>query len=200
MKIFCIGKNYRQHAQEMEEPTPESPLVFLKPATALTNKKIIKYPDFTNDLHYEGELVVKINQSGKNIPETEAPNYFNQVTVGIDFTARDIQTAHKQKGWPWELAKGFDNSAIVGRFIDFSSLSQSLSFQLKRNDEVVQTGNTNDLIFDINYLIHYISQYFTLQPGDLLFTGTPSGVGPIQKGDQFRGTLNKAQVIQCTIQ
>ncbi len=201
MKIFCIGKNYALHAQEMGGEVPEHPLIFLKPATALLEKSFLSYPTFTEELHYEAELVIKMAQTGYQIDLATAPDFYEHITVGLDFTARDLQRQLKKEGHPWEIAKGFDNSAAVGKWLPYAQFSskEALTFSLFKNDQKVQEGNSTQLIFSFDYLIHYISQFFTINKGDLLFTGTPSGVGPVQPGDTLTGYLGKEQVLETSI-
>jgi acylpyruvate hydrolase len=188
MKIIAIGRNYGEHAKELNNAVPTEPIVFMKPDTALVKgNKPFFYPDFSSDIHHELEIVYKISRVGKNIAEQFAGRYFEEVTVGIDFTARDIQQKSKEKGHPWETAKAFDNSAPVGIFVPKSEFDDihNLNFTLFLNDKKVQVGNTADMIFPIEYLISYISRFFTLQMGDLIFTGTPAGVGPVKPGDHL---------------
>lgn len=201
MKIICIGRNYIDHAKELNNPVPKSPLIFLKPSTALLlDEKPFYHPDFSTNIHYELEVVLKICKNGKAIPEKFADTYYQQIGLGIDFTARDLQDQLKEKGQPWELAKSFDHSACIGQFIDKSEVDLSaLPFTLTKNGTVVQSGNTADLIFNFNYLISYISQFFTLQTGDLIFTGTPAGVGKITIGDEYEGYLFEKHLLSCRI-
>lgn len=200
MKILCIGKNYADHAKEMNSKVPKSPLIFMKPESALNLNESLDYPSFTSNLHYELELVLKISKKGKSITLDEADSYFDSIGLGIDFTARDIQAKCKEKGHPWEKAKAFDNSASLSPMIDKSSISGSdIKFQLKLNGELVQDGSSSDMIFNFNYLIHYASNYFTLNPGDLIFTGTPAGVGPVKKGDALEGYLNRKLLLNVYI-
>ena len=201
MKIFCIGRNYIDHAKELNNPVPKSPLIFMKPATAaLTDGKPFYHPDFSNNIHYELELVLKISKNGRSVQEKFASDYYNQIGLGIDFTARDLQDSLKDKGHPWELAKAFDNSACIGNFVDKSEIDVcNISFSLQKNGQVVQNGQSSDLIFGFDYLISYISRYFTLQTGDLIFTGTPAGVGKIDIGDNYIGYLGDKQMLHCTI-
>lgn len=202
MKIICIGRNYAEHAQELNNAVPQEPIIFLKPKTALlTDGKPLFYPDFTNDLHYEGELVLRIGKNGKYIQEKFARRYYNAVTVGIDFTARDIQKKLKDKGLPWEIAKGFDGSAAVGHFInlDENQSVNDLRFELKLNGETRQLGNPNQMIFSPDKIIAYVSQFFMLNIGDLIFTGTPAGVGGLTVTDELVGYLNGQEVLTCTI-
>jgi 2-keto-4-pentenoate hydratase/2-oxohepta-3-ene-1,7-dioic acid hydratase in catechol pathway len=202
MKIICIGRNYADHAKEMKSELPTEPIFFLKPDTALLkNGNPFFYPEFTKDLHYECELVVQIQKVGKNIAEKFAPKYYSKVTLGIDFTARDLQQNCKEKGLPWEIAKAFEHSApISNKFIEISSLDfENLTFELYKNGEKVQTGHTSDMIFSIDKLIAYVSKFMTLKTGDLLFTGTPAGVGPVQIGDKLEGFLNEEMMFEFNI-
>lgn len=202
MKIICIGRNYAAHAREMKSELPTEPIFFLKPDTALLkNGNPFFYPEFTKDLHYECELVVQIQKVGKNIAEKFAPKYYSKVTLGIDFTARDLQQNCKEKGLPWEIAKAFEHSApISNKFIEISSLDfDNLSFELYKNGEKVQTGHTSDMIFSIDKLIVYVSKFMTLKTGDLLFTGTPAGVGPVKIGDKLEGFLNAEKMFEFNI-
>lgn len=192
MKIICIGRNYADHAKEMNAAVPKSPVFFMKPDTALLLKNApFYYPDFTNDLHYECEIIVKISKAGKNIQPEFAGNYYSEIGLGIDFTARDLQQNCKEKSLPWEIAKAFDHSAVVGEvFIDKDSIDiDSTEFFLFKNDECVQKGNTSDMIFNIEQLIAYVSTFVTLKTGDLIFTGTPAGVGPVKIGDKLIGKI-----------
>lgn len=193
MKIICVGRNYAEHAAELNNEIPKEPVIFMKPDTALIlPKQPFFYPDFSSDVHYETEIVIRINRIGKHIEEKFAHRYYSEVALGIDFTARDLQTQLKQKGLPWEKAKAFDNSAMVGHWISidtFSDISE-LDFSLHLNGKEVQAGNSRQMIFSIDALIAHISSYFTLKIGDLIFTGTPSGVGPVHKGDKLEGYLN----------
>jgi 2-keto-4-pentenoate hydratase/2-oxohepta-3-ene-1,7-dioic acid hydratase in catechol pathway len=202
MKIICIGRNYADHAKEMKSELPTEPIFFLKPDTALLkNGNPFFYPEFTKDLHYECELVVQIQKVGKNIAEKFAPKYYSKVTLGIDFTARDLQQNCKEKGLPWEIAKAFEHSApLSNKFIEISSLDfENLTFELYKNGEKVQTGHTSDMIFSIDKLIAYVSKFMTLKTGDLLFTGTPAGVGPVKIGDKLEGFLNAEKMFEFTI-
>lgn len=188
MKIICMGLNYRKHCQEMGSPYPEEPVVFMKPdSSLLKNNKPFFLPDFSENIHYEVEVVVKINKLGKGIAAKYAHRYYNEVTVGIDLTARDIQSRNKKAGHPWEVAKGFDGSAPIGTFIPLSSagIINNIDFSLKINDKVVQHSNTSDLIFSVDEIIAYVSRFFTLKTGDLIFTGTPSGVGQLKRNDNL---------------
>ena len=203
MKIICIGRNYADHAKELNNPVPKEPVFFCKPDSALIQKgKPFFYPEFSNDIHFECEVVVRINRIGKHIIEKFAHKYFDEITLGIDLTARDLQQDCKAKGLPWEKAKAFDGSAPIGDFIKVSSLSkdiQNLNFELSKNGGLVQSGNTNDMLFSIPKIIAYVSQFFTLKIGDLIFTGTPKGVGPIAIGDNFEASLEGKKLLQLPI-
>ncbi len=192
MKIIAIGRNYIDHAKELNNPVPTEPVVFLMPDTCiLSNNKPFFYPDFSSDIHFEVELVLKINRVGKNIKAEFAHRYFDEVTVGIDFTARDLQAKAKAKGLPWEKAKAFDGSAPIGQFISLSELndSESIAFSLDINGQRRQTGNSGDMIFSFNEIIAYVSRFFSLKMGDLIFTGTPAGVGPVTIGDKLEASI-----------
>jgi 2-keto-4-pentenoate hydratase/2-oxohepta-3-ene-1,7-dioic acid hydratase in catechol pathway len=201
MKIICVGRNYIDHAKELNNPIPSSPLIFMKPSTALlTDSKPFYHPDFSDNIHYELEIVLKICKNGKSIQENFAPSYYAQIGLGIDFTARDLQDTLKDKGQPWELAKAFDHSACIGDFVDKSELDlNSIKFELHKNGKIVQKGDTADLIFKFDYLISYISQFFTLQVGDLIFTGTPAGVGKVNIDDHYEGFLEGNSRLICKI-
>lgn len=200
MKIFCIGRNYALHAQELNNEIPKKPLVFMKPPTALLKgDKPFYYPEFSKNIHFEGELVVRICKNGKHIQEKFAKNYYDQVTLGLDLTARDLQNDLKSKGHPWEIAKGFDSSAVIGSFVPLAGDLSDISFTIRKNNEIVQNGYCQDMLFSIDYLIHYISQFFMLQTGDLIYTGTPAGVGPIEIGDVFEGFLREKRLFRTQI-
>ncbi len=192
MKIFCIGRNYVDHAKELGNEVPDEPVIFMKPKSALVqNHTPFYYPEFTNELNYECELVVRISKNGKYIQEKHSPNYYNGLTVGIDFTARDIQNVLKEKGLPWEKAKSFDNSAAVGKFIDLAAgqHKKNFNFSFAKNKEIVQKGSSDAMIFSIDKIISNISNYFSLNIGDLIFTGTPAGVGECMVGDVLEAYL-----------
>lgn len=192
MKIIAIGRNYAAHAKELNNPIPGKPVIFLKPDTSLLkDNKPFYLPDFSSDIHYEIEVVLKISKEGKHIAEKFASKYYEEVGLGIDFTARDIQAEHKEKGLPWELAKAFDNSAAVSNFIPKEELGDiyNLDFELSINDQLRQKGNTSNMLFSYEKIIAFVSQYITLKKGDLLFTGTPEGVGQVKQGDKLFGTL-----------
>jgi 2-keto-4-pentenoate hydratase/2-oxohepta-3-ene-1,7-dioic acid hydratase in catechol pathway len=202
MKIICLGRNYINHAKELNNPVPSKPVFFFKPETAILKKnEDFFYPEFTSDLHHEVELVVKISKVGKHIAEKFAHKHYEEIGLGIDFTARDLQDEQKKKGLPWEIAKAFDHSAPIGRFIHKSELGdlQQLSLGLKKNNEWVQQGNSSQMIFTIDYIIAYVSQFVSLKIGDLIFTGTPEGVGPVQIGDQLTGFLNDIEMFSFKI-
>jgi len=202
MKIFCIGRNYVDHAKELNNPVPSEPLIFMKPPTALLlANRPFYYPDFTKDLHYEGELVLRVCKNGRSVQPEFAGRYYDAIAFGIDFTARDVQDKLKQKGQPWEIAKGFDRSAPLSAFMPIEELRdrQNIHFQLHKNGELVQDGHSADMIFQFNTLICHISRYFTLQKGDYIFTGTPAGVGPVQIGDVLEGFIEGEKKIECRI-
>ena len=198
MKIICVGLNYRKHAAEMNKTVPSEPLIFLKPDSAILKKnKPFFIPDFSTDVQYEAEIVLRISKLGKGIPAKYAGRYFDALTVGIDFTARDLQKKFSQAGYPWELSKTFDGSAPLGNFVPkerFADLTD-INFTLDINGERKQTGNTSDLIFSFDDIISYVSRYYTLKTGDLIFTGTPSGVGPVKKGDNLTARLEEETVL-----
>lgn len=202
MKIVCVGRNYADHAKELKNDIPTAPVIFMKPKGALLiPEKPLYYPEFTDDLQYECEVVVKINKNGKYIQEKFANKYYSEVTLGIDFTARDLQREQQKKGLPWEIAKGFDGSAAVGTFVPITAetVVSNLAFQLRKNGEVVQDGHTRDMLFTIDKIIAYASQFFTLNIGDLLYTGTPSGIGQVNAGDKLEGYLQGNKVLDVDI-
>lgn len=202
MKIICIGRNYQDHINELKNSIPDKPLFFLKPDTALLPKRTPFYiPDFTKDLHYECELVVRICKVGKNISEKFAHTYYEEIGIGIDFTARDLQEECKQKSQPWEIAKAFDNSAPVSeKFIHKSELNLSnIKFELKKNGSVVQLGNSNQMIFSIDKIISYVSQFITFKIGDLIFTGTPAGVGQVKIGDTLVASIENKELLTLNV-
>lgn len=205
MKIICIGRNYLDHAKELNNPVPKKPLVFMKPPSALlVNNKPFYYPAFTQDLHYELEVVLKICKNGRHVQPEFAKDYYKEVALGIDFTARDIQAQCKEKGHPWEIAKGFDDSAVLSEFISIDKVDRSaIQFQLKKNGAIVQQGNTKDLIFSFEDIIVYVSQFFRLQMGDFIYTGTPAGVGPVKIGDVLDGFItigdSEKHLVHCEI-
>lgn len=201
MKIICIGRNYAKHIEELANERPENPVVFLKPDSAILPKKNPFFiPSFSNDVHYEVEILVKINKVGKHIAKRFAHKYYDEIGLGIDFTARDVQQKCKEKGLPWEKAKAFDGSAVVGEFYPKSEFNlENLSFQLLKNDEVVQDGNTNAMLWKIDELISYVSQYFTLKKGDLIYTGTPAGVGKVSENDVLIGTISNQKAFEIRV-
>jgi acylpyruvate hydrolase len=200
MKIICIGRNYAAHAKELRNELPTEPVFFMKPDTALLKEKEFFYPDFTKELHHEIELVLKISKAGKHIQEEFAHKYYDEIGLGIDFTARDLQEDCKKKGLPWEKAKAFDNSAPIGNFISKSELELSnIRFGLKVNGVYKQQGNSADLIFSFDKVIAYVSQFVSLKVGDLIYTGTPEGVGPVMIGDALEGELNGVNFLNLQI-
>jgi acylpyruvate hydrolase len=198
MKIIAVGRNYVDHIHELQNEVPSDPVIFSKPDTAvLRNNEPFYYPDFSQDVHHELEIVVRISKMGKRIDEQYAHKYYDEIGLGIDFTARDIQNKLKAKGLPWDLAKGFNGSAPISSFVPKSEFAdlQNVNFQLTVNDQVRQQGNTSLMLFKIDYLIAFVSRYFTLQTGDLIFTGTPKGVGPVLPGDRLVGTLEGRELL-----
>jgi 2-keto-4-pentenoate hydratase/2-oxohepta-3-ene-1,7-dioic acid hydratase in catechol pathway len=202
MKIICIGRNYSEHAKELSNPLPDKPLFFMKPDTALLIRNRPFYiPDFSNEIHYETELVIKISKNGKNIREKFAHNYYDKITLGIDFTARDIQKKCKEKGHPWEIAKAFDNSAPISTFIPLSELNDrnNIRFHMDLNGKTVQDGNSKDMIFSFEKIISYVSQFIYLKMGDMIFTGTPAGVGKVNIGDRITAYLENKKMLDFMI-
>ncbi|WP_291870224.1 fumarylacetoacetate hydrolase family protein [Maribacter sp.] len=202
MKIICIGRNYTAHIEELQNEKPTDPVVFIKPDSAVLPKEQDFYiPEFSDDVHYEVEVLVKIKKVGKHIQEKFAHKYYDEIGLGIDFTARDVQSKLKEKGLPWEKAKGFDGAAVIGEWLpvaDFKNLND-INFQLIKNEELVQTGNTGLMLWKIDELIAYVSSYFTLKKGDVIFTGTPAGVGRIQSNDYLTGTLEGKKLFSLKI-
>jgi 2-keto-4-pentenoate hydratase/2-oxohepta-3-ene-1,7-dioic acid hydratase in catechol pathway len=203
MKIICIGRNYAAHAAELNNPIPETPLLFLKPDTAVLREgKAFYHPDFSKDIHYEIEIVLRICKVGKSIETEFAHKYYDQATVGIDFTARDLQNKLKEKGHPWEISKAFDHSAVLGDFLPFSELKAAdghIAFSLNKNGLPVQEGNSANMLTGFDAMISYASKFFTLQVGDLIFTGTPAGVGPIVIGDVLEGYVGTKKLLHCEV-
>ena len=200
MKIICIGRNYAEHAKEMKAELPSEPVFFMKPETALLKENEFYLPDFTNDLHHEIELVLKICKAGKHIEEQFAHKYYDQIGLGIDFTARDIQTECKLKGLPWEKAKSFDNSAPLGKFENKTKfILNNIIFSLTINGDQKQLGNSSDLIFSFDQIISFVSKFVSLKVGDLIYTGTPSGVGPVKIGDKLEGFINGVSYLTLSI-
>ena len=200
MKIICIGRNYAEHAKEMKAELPSEPVFFMKPETALLKETDFYLPDFTNDLHHEIELVLKICKTGKHIEEQFAHKYYDQIGLGIDFTARDIQNECKLKGLPWEKAKSFDNSAPIGKFENKTKfILNNINFSLTINGEQKQLCNSSDLIFSFDQIISFVSKFVSLKVGDLIYTGTPSGVGPVKIGDKLEGFINGVSYLTLSI-
>lgn len=201
MKIICIGRNYAKHIEELANEKPENPVIFLKPDSAILPKKMPFFiPPFSNNIHYEVEVLVKIDKVGKYIEEKFAHKYYDEIGLGIDFTARDVQDQCKDKGLPWEKAKAFDGSAVVGEFFPKTQFDLSnLEFKLTKNDVVVQDGNTAAMLWKIDELIAYVSQFFTLKKGDIIFTGTPAGVGKVEENDVLTGTINGIEAFNIKI-
>lgn len=202
MKLICIGRNYTDHIKELANEKPTDPVVFLKPDTAILLKKQPFFiPEFSNDVHHEVEVLVKINRVGKYIDKKFAYKYYQEIGLGIDFTARDLQTQLKAKGLPWEKAKSFDGAAVIGDWLpktEFKDLN-NLDFSLKKNEEVVQQGNTNLMLWKIDEIIEYVSKYFTLKIGDIIFTGTPAGVGKVLENDKLKGYLENKELFSITV-
>lgn len=202
MKIIAIGRNYAEHAKELNNPVPSIPVIFMKPDTALLkDNKPFYHPDFSEDVHHEIEIVLKVCKEGKNINEKFAASYYDEVALGIDFTARDIQSRHKEKGLPWELAKAFDNSAPVSGFVPKSKFADmyDINFHLDINGQVRQQGSTKDLLFSFERIIAFVSGYITLKKGDLIFTGTPPGVSKVAIGDHLEGYLENEKLLDFYI-
>jgi len=202
MKIICIGRNYADHIKELENERPDEPVIFMKPDTAVVQKQFpFVIPEFSNDVHHEVEVLVKINKVGKYIDAKFAHKYYDEIGLGIDFTARDLQAKLKEKGLPWEKAKAFDGSAVVGDFLpktEFADL-QNINFELTNNGEVVQQGNTSLMLWKIDELVAYASQYFTLRTGDIIFTGTPKGVAAVKEGDVLEGSIEGKKLFRIQV-
>ncbi|MEI6821546.1 MAG: fumarylacetoacetate hydrolase family protein [Bacteroidota bacterium] len=202
MKIICIGRNYLDHVKELNSNLPTEPVFFLKPDTCIINRnQPFFYPEFSKEIHYETELVVRINKVGKHIQQKFANTYYDELTVGIDFTARDIQRQCQQKGLPWEISKGFDGAAPIGKFVKKDSFDsiQNINLKLNINNQTIQQGNTKDMIFSVDTIISYVSKFITLKMGDIIFTGTPSGVGPVKIGDRLEAFLNDQSLLKVDI-
>ncbi|HVW98113.1 MAG TPA: fumarylacetoacetate hydrolase family protein [Mucilaginibacter sp.] len=202
MKIIAIGRNYAEHAKELNNPVPGTPVIFMKPETALLkDNKPFYHPDFSDDIHHEIEVVLKISKEGKYIGEQFAGNYFEEIGLGVDFTARDIQSRHKEKGLPWELAKAFDNSAPISSFVPKSQFAdlKNINFRLDVNSETRQQGNTSLMLFPFEYIISFVSRYITLKKGDLIYTGTPQGVAKVKAGDHLEGYLEDVKMLDFMI-
>ncbi|MGY8886608.1 MAG: fumarylacetoacetate hydrolase family protein [Flavobacteriales bacterium] len=202
MKIICIGRNYTDHIAELDNERPEHPIIFMKPDTAILLKKQPFFiPDFSNDVHHEVEILIKISRVGKHIDRKFAHKYYNEIGLGIDFTARDLQQELKSKGLPWEKAKSFDGAAVIGDFIPkgtFKDLDK-IGFSLKKNEEIVQKGNTSLMLWNIDALIEYVSKYFTLKIGDVIFTGTPSGVAKVNPNDRLSGFIEEKEIFSIKV-
>jgi 2-keto-4-pentenoate hydratase/2-oxohepta-3-ene-1,7-dioic acid hydratase in catechol pathway len=202
MKIFCVGRNYVAHAKELDNEIPDEPVIFMKPKSALLQPHTpFYYPEFTNELHYECELVLRISKNGKYIQEKFATKYYDAVTTGIDFTARDIQNELKEKGLPWEKAKAWDNSAAIGKWINFTNIKnkKDINFCLYKNKELVQQSNANMMVHNFDKIVSYISTFFSVNIGDLVFTGTPAGVGELVVGDELEGFIEDESLLQLDI-
>lgn len=202
MKIICIGRNYADHISELNNERPDEPVIFMKPDTAILPKKTpFTIPEFSNDVHHEVEVLVKICKVGKYISPKFAHKYYDEIGLGIDFTARDLQTVLKEKGLPWEKAKAFDHSAIIGDFLpkkDYTSL-ENINFELRKNSEIVQKGSTSMMLWNIDEIVSYVSQFFTLKKGDIIFTGTPKGVAAVQENDILEGFLEGKQMFKIQV-
>ena len=202
MKLICIGRNYAQHISELKSEKPTEPVVFLKPDTAILLKKQPFFiPDFTNEVHHEVEVLVKINRVGKYIDSKFAHKYYEQIGLGIDFTARDLQQQLKGKGLPWEKSKAFDGSAVIGKWVSKSNYENvnNIPFSLFKNNQIVQSSTTEDMLWGIDEIIAYVSQYFTLKIGDIIFTGTPSGVGKVQSNDSLKGYIGEEEFFSIKV-
>jgi 2-keto-4-pentenoate hydratase/2-oxohepta-3-ene-1,7-dioic acid hydratase in catechol pathway len=202
MKIICVGRNYAAHAKELNNAVEEEPVIFLKPDTALLNNNQDFYlPDFSNEIHYETEVVVKINKPGKHIDEKFAHRYYDSVSVGIDFTARDLQSILKAKGLPWERAKAFDSSAVIGSFLPLADagIISDLNFSMELNGQKVQEANTSEMVFSVDKVIAFVSRFITLKTGDLIYTGTPQGVGKVSAGDHLIGYLGTKELFNFKV-
>ncbi len=202
MRLFCIGRNYAEHAKELNNTIPDKPVVFMKPDTAIVRERMPFFlPDFSKQMNYETEIVLKVAKNGKAIEERFAKKYYNEITVGIDFTARDLQNELKSKGLPWEISKAFDGSAVVGKFIPKEKFDDiyNINFYLQNHGTVIQKGNTKDVIFSFEKIISYISQFFLLREGDLIFTGTPYGVGNVKIGDVLEGFIEDKKLFTCRV-
>jgi len=202
MKIICIGRNYKEHIKELNSPIPSEPVFFMKPdSSLLLGDKPFFLPEFSKEIHHEVEMVVKINRIGKNIDKQFAHRYYNEITAGIDFTARDLQNKCRKEGNPWEIAKAFDGSAVLGKFLSLLLFGdiKKISFHLNVNDKTVQQGNTADMLFDVDSIISYVSQFITLKIGDLIFTGTPAGVGPVAVNDHLEGFIEDRKVFDIVV-
>ncbi len=201
MKILAVGRNYAEHIKELHNERPDEPVIFSKPDTALLRQNSpFYYPDFSKDIHFEVEVLIKIAKEGKHIQEQFAAKYYDEIGIGIDFTARDLQQKAKEKGLPWDIAKGFNGAAPVSEFVNKANYDLSnLNFSLSKNGSTVQKGNTSHMLFSFDYIIAYLSQFFTLKKGDIIFTGTPAGVGPVVVGDVLEASLEDIKMLVCEI-
>ncbi|GAA4960529.1 fumarylacetoacetate hydrolase family protein [Algibacter aquimarinus] len=202
MKLICIGRNYTKHIEELQNEKPDDPVIFIKPDTAILLKKQPFFiPDFSDDVHYEVEILIKINRVGKHIDKKFAHKYYKEIGLGIDFTARDLQSKLKAKGLPWEKAKAFDGAAVIGKWIDKKEFDNidNIEFSLKKNEEIVQKGNTSHMLWKIDEIIEYVSKYFTLKIGDIIFTGTPAGVGKVIANDKLKGFIEDKDMFSITV-
>ncbi|MDA0176071.1 fumarylacetoacetate hydrolase family protein [Mesoflavibacter profundi] len=202
MKLICIGRNYTKHIEELQNERPTEPVVFIKPDTAILLKKQPFFiPDFSNDVHHEVEVLVKINRVGKHIDKKFAHKYYDKIGLGIDFTARDLQQKLKEKGLPWEKAKSFDGAAVIGNWIDKSEIEDvnAINFSLKKNETTIQSGNTSHMLYKIDEIIEYVSKYFTLKIGDIIFTGTPEGVGKVVANDELKGYIEDKEMFSIKV-
>ncbi|NND52889.1 MAG: fumarylacetoacetate hydrolase family protein [Flavobacteriaceae bacterium] len=202
MKLICIGRNYTKHIEELDNEKPVDPIIFLKPDTSILLKKQPFFiPDFSNDVHHEVEILVKINKVGKHISKKFAPKYYDEISLGIDFTARDLQSELKSKGLPWEKAKAFDGAAVIGKWLNKDKFQDinNINFSLHKNDTLVQEGNTKLMLWKIDELIEYVSKYFTLKIGDIIFTGTPAGVGKVVANDKLKGFIENEESFSITV-
>ncbi|MDP5158981.1 MAG: fumarylacetoacetate hydrolase family protein [Flaviramulus sp.] len=202
MKLICIGRNYTEHIKELENEKPTEPVIFIKPDTAvLLKKQPFFIPDFSDDVHHEVEILVKINKVGKYIDKKFAHKYYEEIGLGIDFTARDLQSKLKEKGLPWEKAKSFDGAAVIGNWLPVNEIDDinNIEFSLKKNDNIVQKGNTSHMLWKIDEIIEYVSKYFTLKIGDIIFTGTPSGVGKVIANDKLNGFIGTKEMFSITV-
>ena len=202
MKLICIGRNYTKHIEELNSEKPSDPVIFLKPDTAILLKNQPFFiPDFSDNIHYEVEIIIKINKVGKYIDRKFAHKYYDEIGLGIDFTARDLQNQLKDKGLPWEKCKAFDGSAVIGNWLTKTQFKDvnNITFSLLKNDEVVQNGNTANMLWKIDEIIEYVSKYFTLKIGDIIFTGTPEGVGKVFANDRLKGLIENKEMFSITV-
>ena len=201
MKIICVGRNYVDHIKELKNKTPKEPIIFFKPTITLNSSSIFKMPDFSSDIHHEIEVIFEIGKKGKKIGQDDSLSFISRVGIGIDFTARDIQNKNKENGLPWAFAKSFDDSCSISRLLNIDNIGgiNNIDFSLYKNGIKIQHSNTSLMIFDIKYLIHFISQKITLEKGDIIFTGTPKGVGKVSKSDKLEGSINNEKILNINI-